>query len=110
MRAPTKLQEEFVTTFSPRRIAVVKVKYLLQAAITDMDELNKNIVSPYSASLNVINDLFDGEFDKKAFMEIYNFDYRLQHEKHPCGTKVEDLVHKMAETILNSNLLAEADS
>lgn len=110
MRAPTNQQEEFVTTFSPRKVAVVKVKCLLQAAITDMDKLHKNEVLPYSASLNVISDLFDGEFDTKALVEIRNFDYRLQHENHPCGVRVEKFIHEMVETIIKSNLLAEADS
>lgn len=110
MRAPTNQQEEFVTVFSPRRVAVVKVKCLLQAAITSVDKLPKNKVLPYYASLNVISDLFDGEYDKKAFMEICSFDYRLKHENHPCGKKVEDFVHRMAETIVSSNLLAESDS
>ena len=110
MRAPTKQQEEFVTTFTPRKVAVVKVKCLLQAAITDVDKIQKNEVMPYYASLNVISDLFDGEYDEKAFMEICSFDYRLKHENHPCGKKVEDFVHRMAETIVSSNLLAESDS
>lgn len=110
MRAPTNQQEEFVTVFSPRRVAVVKVKCLLQAAITSMDKLPKNKVLPYCASLNVISDLFDSEYDKKAFVEICDFNYRLQHENHPCGAKVEGFVREMVETIVKSNLLAESDS
>lgn len=111
MRAPiTKQPEEFPIAFPPQKIAVVKVKCLLQAAINTVDKLPPNIALPYSASLNLISSLFDDDFSKKAYQEICNFDYRLRHEDHPCGKKTEDFVREMVKTIYDSNLLAESDS
>lgn len=110
MRAPTTQSEEFISFFTPRKVAVVKVKCLLQTAIDAVAKIPGNRISPYMASLNLISSLFDDEFDKKAYQEICSFDYRLRHEDHPCGKKAEDYVHQMVDIIQGSKLLADPDS
>jgi hypothetical protein len=110
MRAPLEKQEDFQTSFPPRRVAVVKVKCLLLAAIETIDKLHRKETLPYSASLNVINNLFDCDFEQKAFREIRDFGYRLSHENHPCGEQAEDYIQQMIQTIDKAHLLVESDS
>lgn len=110
MRVLNKPEEDFVNVFPPQKVAAVKVKCLLQAAIDDIFKIHKPNIVPYSASLNLISDLFDSGFNSKAYEAIRDFDYRLSREEHPCGEKIEDYLHQMTQTIDKAHLLAATDS
>ena len=106
MRVPNHQPEEFTNLFPPKKVAVVKVRCLLQAAICGMSTSTKKGILPYYASLNIISDLFDGEFNEKAYKAIQDFSHRLNNEAHPCGEKIEGYISQMVQTIDKAHLLA----
>jgi hypothetical protein len=111
MRAPHDQKEEaFVNVFPPRKVADVKVRCLLQQAIDIVGKIHKNDALPYSASLDIISELFDGGFNQRAYKAIYDLNHRLCCEEHPCGEQTEDCLNQMVQTIDKAHLLTESGS
>ena len=108
MRVLKEKSDDYKNVFTAKNIAAVKVRCLLQSAITTVDKLPRSIALPYYASLDTIYNLFDNMSYKRAYQEICSFDYRLRHNDDLSNKETADYIHKMTQLIYKANLLTDS--